>query len=94
MIDLVKKFDGHFIGQLPGNAGQVQRGVGAAADGAVDDQCIAEGGFIPGGSMRPGPRQTTSLVAGDISLRQKRQDAISDQEIRDYAQPSQTSVVW
>ena len=40
--------------------------------------------FIPGGSMRPGPRQTTSLVAGDISLRQKRQDAISDQEIRDY----------
>lgn len=28
--------------------------------------------FIPGGSMRPGPNQTTSLVAGDISLRQKR----------------------
>ena len=44
MIDLVKKFDGHFIGQLPGDAGQVQRGVGAAADGAVDDQCIAESG--------------------------------------------------
>jgi dihydroxy-acid dehydratase len=40
--------------------------------------------FIPGGSMRPGPNQTTSLVAGDISLRQKRKDAISRQEIRDY----------
>lgn len=40
--------------------------------------------FIPGGSMRPGPNQTTSLVAGDISLRQKRKNAISPQEIRDY----------
>ena len=40
--------------------------------------------FIPGGSMRPGPNQTTSLVAGDISLRQKRKDAITDQEVRDY----------
>ena len=40
--------------------------------------------FIPGGSMRPGPDMTTSLVAGDISLRQKRKDAISPQEIRDY----------
>lgn len=40
--------------------------------------------FIPGGSMRPGPDMTTSLVAGDISLRQKRKDAISEQEIRDY----------
>lgn len=40
--------------------------------------------FIPGGSMRPGPNMTTSLVAGDISLRQKRQDAITPQEIRDY----------
>lgn len=40
--------------------------------------------FIPGGSMRPGPNQTTSLVAGDISLRQKRKDAITKQEIRDY----------
>ena len=26
--------------------------------------------FLPGGSMRPGPNMTTSLVAGDISLRQ------------------------
>jgi dihydroxy-acid dehydratase len=27
---------------------------------------------------------TTSLVAGDISLRQKRKDAITPQEVRDY----------
>lgn len=40
--------------------------------------------FLPGGSMRPGPRMTTSLVAGDISLREKRKDAIQPQEIRDY----------
>ena len=40
--------------------------------------------FIPGGVMRPGPRMTTSLVAGDISLREKRKDAIAPQEIRDY----------
>ena len=40
--------------------------------------------FMPGGSMRPGPNITTSLVAGDISLRQKRKDAITPQEVRDY----------
>ncbi len=40
--------------------------------------------FIPGGSMRPGPNMTTSLAAGDISLRQKRKGEISSQEIRDY----------
>ncbi|MDD3340500.1 MAG: dihydroxy-acid dehydratase [Lachnospiraceae bacterium] len=40
--------------------------------------------FIPGGSMRPGPDMTTSLVAGDISLRQKRKGAITEQEVRDY----------
>lgn len=40
--------------------------------------------FIPGGSMRPGPNMTTSLVAGDISLRQKRKGEITNQEIRDY----------
>lgn len=40
--------------------------------------------FIPGGSMRPGPYMTTSILAGDISLRQKRKDQITDQEIRDY----------
>ena len=40
--------------------------------------------FMPGGSMRPGPHMTTSLVAGEISLRQKRKDAIGPQEVRDY----------
>ena len=40
--------------------------------------------FIPGGSMRPGPNMTTSLVAGDISLRQKKVGAITEREIRDY----------
>lgn len=40
--------------------------------------------FIPGGSMRPGPNMTTSILAGDISLRQKRKGQITDQEIRDY----------
>lgn len=40
--------------------------------------------FVPGGSMRPGPDMSTSLVAGDISLRQKRKDAITNQEVRDY----------
>ena len=40
--------------------------------------------FIPGGSMRSGPNMTTSLVAGDISLRQKRKAAVTKQEIRDY----------
>lgn len=40
--------------------------------------------FIPGGSMRPGPNQTTSLVAGDVSLRQKRKNEITPEEIRNY----------
>lgn len=40
--------------------------------------------FIPGGSMRPGPNMTTSLVAGDISLRQKRKNEIAPREVRDY----------
>lgn len=40
--------------------------------------------FIPGGSMRPGPNMTTSLLAGDISLRQKRNEEITEQEITDY----------
>ncbi len=40
--------------------------------------------FLPGGSMRPGPDMTTSLVAGNISLRQKRKDAITQEEIRAY----------
>ena len=40
--------------------------------------------FVPGGSMRPGPNQTTSLVAGSISLRQKQQDDITAAEVRNY----------
>lgn len=40
--------------------------------------------FVPGGSMRPGPNMSTSILAGDISLRQKRDGEISEQEIRDY----------
>jgi dihydroxy-acid dehydratase len=39
--------------------------------------------FLPGGSMRPGPYQTTSLVAGDISLRQKR-GTVAQSEIDAY----------
>lgn len=48
--------------------------------------------FVPGGSMRPGPNQTTSLVAGDISLRQKRKDAITPAEIRNYKRTGCPSV--
>lgn len=40
--------------------------------------------FVPGGSMRPGPEQTTSLVAGSISLRQKQNDHITKDEVRNY----------
>jgi len=40
--------------------------------------------FVPGGSMRPGPDQTTSLVAGSISLRQKQRDNITEAEVRSY----------
>lgn len=40
--------------------------------------------FIPGGSMRPSPYMSTSMRAGDISLRQKREGQISDEEVRDY----------
>lgn len=40
--------------------------------------------FIPGGSMRPGPDMTTSLLAGAISLRQKRNGEITEREIENY----------
>lgn len=41
--------------------------------------------FVPGGSMRPGPDQTTSLVAGDLSLREKQPDGgVTPQELRDF----------
>jgi dihydroxy-acid dehydratase len=39
--------------------------------------------FLPGGSMRPGPNQTTSLVAGELSLKARRGEA-TVQETRDY----------
>ena len=40
--------------------------------------------FVPGGSMRPGPGQTTSLVAGGLSLRQKREGGVPPMEMRNY----------
>ncbi len=40
--------------------------------------------FIPGGSMRPSPDMSTSIKAGEISLREKRKDQITPQEIRSY----------
>jgi dihydroxy-acid dehydratase len=39
--------------------------------------------MIPGGSMRPGPYMSSSMAAGDISLRQKRAELMRG-EIRDY----------
>lgn len=39
--------------------------------------------FLPGGSMRPGPYQTTSLVAGQISLKQRRGET-TEEEIKNY----------
>ena len=40
--------------------------------------------FVPGGSMRPSPYMKTSMMAGDISLREKREGQISKGEVRDY----------
>lgn len=40
--------------------------------------------FVPGGSMRPGPEQTTSLVAGGLSLRMKREGGVPQDEMRNY----------
>lgn len=40
--------------------------------------------FIPGGSMRPAPDMSTSIKAGDISLRQKKHDNITDREVWDF----------
>ena len=39
--------------------------------------------FLPGGSMRPGPYQTTSLVAGELSLKNRRGETTAE-ELRDY----------
>lgn len=40
--------------------------------------------FVPGGSMRPAPYMTTSIKAGEISLREKKKDGITSGEIRDF----------
>lgn len=40
--------------------------------------------FVPGGSMRPGPDQTTSMAAGGLSLRRRQHDHISAAEERNY----------
>ena len=40
--------------------------------------------FVPGGSMRPARDMTSCCEAGDISLRQKRGEGITGQEIRDF----------
>jgi dihydroxy-acid dehydratase len=40
--------------------------------------------FIPGGSMRPGPGLSTSIKAGEISLREKKRDRITPAEIREF----------
>lgn len=41
--------------------------------------------FVPGGSMRPARDMTSCCEAGDVSLRQKREDgSITSTEIRDY----------
>lgn len=40
--------------------------------------------FIPGGSMRPAPDMSTSIKAGEISLKEKRNDGITQREIMDY----------
>lgn len=39
--------------------------------------------FLPGGSMRPSPYQTSSLRAGDVSLKQRRGE-VTPEEIKDY----------
>lgn len=39
--------------------------------------------FLPGGSMRPGPYQTTSLAAGELSLKNRRGETTRE-ELRDY----------
>ena len=43
MVDLVEELDRQVIAQLPGDGGQVDGGVGGAADGAVHNDGVAEG---------------------------------------------------
>jgi dihydroxy-acid dehydratase len=40
--------------------------------------------FVPGGSMRPSPDMSTSIKAGEISLREQRKDQITPSEVRSY----------
>ena len=48
--------------------------------------------FMPGGSMRPGPNMTTSILSGDISLRERRAGAVTEEEIMDYKRTGCPSV--
>jgi dihydroxy-acid dehydratase len=48
--------------------------------------------FIPGGSMRPGPHMQTSLQAGTITLKQQRNEYISEQEKLDIVMTGCPSV--
>jgi len=40
--------------------------------------------FVPGGSMRPAPYMSTSIKAGEISLKEKKKEVISEQEVRSF----------
>ncbi len=40
--------------------------------------------LVPGGSMRPSPDMSTSIKAGEISLKEKRKDQITPLEIKSY----------
>jgi Dihydroxyacid dehydratase/phosphogluconate dehydratase len=40
--------------------------------------------FVAGGSMRPGPNMTHSLLAGDLSVRMKSKLPVEDWEVNDY----------
>lgn len=40
--------------------------------------------FVPGGSMRPAPHMSTSIKAGDISLREKKKDKILPEEVKNF----------
>lgn len=40
--------------------------------------------FVPGGSMRPAPYMSTSIKAGEISLREKKKGKILPEEVRNF----------
>ena len=58
MVDLVEELNGQIIAQLPGDGGQMDGGVGGAADGAVDDDGVLE------------RRGGHDLAGGDVLLHQ------------------------